>query len=88
LVVKAWKERGVKILGASEKSKTPLFSIDCTQPVALIIGNEGAGIRRDLLMICDQLITIPQFGHVESLNAAVSAGILLYEITRQRSLQK
>lgn len=87
-VLTTWKDRGVKIYGASEKSSLPLFQCDCTEPIALIIGNEGTGIRLELLGMCDQLVTIPQFGHVESLNAAVSAGILLYEVTRQRGIRK
>lgn len=87
-VLKLWKERGIKVYGASEKSTMPLYQMDFTRPTALIIGNEGAGIRAGLLAMCDQRITIPQFGHVESLNAAVSAGILLYEVSRQRNLPK
>ena len=62
--------------------------MDCTLPIALIIGNEGTGIRSELLAMCDKRVTIPQFGQVESLNAAVSAGILLYEVSRQRQLTK
>jgi tRNA G18 (ribose-2'-O)-methylase SpoU len=52
--------------------------------LAFVIGNEGTGIRPELLAMCDDLVTIPQAGRVESLNAAVSAGILLYEVARQR----
>lgn len=87
LVLKNWKARDLAILGASEKSQRPIHEVDCTLPLALLIGNEGTGIRSELLAMCDQRVTIPQSGHVESLNAAVSAGILLYEIGRQRRLQ-
>ena len=79
-----WKARGVLILGASEKATSAIDAVDCTGPAVLIIGSEGAGIRPELLAICDQQVTIPQAGRVGSLNAAVSAGILLYEIHRQR----
>jgi 23S rRNA (guanosine2251-2'-O)-methyltransferase len=86
--LKSWKESGTRILGASEKSKVPISDVDCTGPIALIIGGEGSGIRSELLSLCDQLATIPQSGRVGSLNAAVSAGILLYEIHRQRDQHK
>lgn len=78
------RSRGVRIAGASEKGERPLFEFDFQAPSALIIGNEGSGIRPELLEHCDELVTIPQHGHVGSLNAAVSAGILLYEARRQR----
>ena len=87
LVLRHWKDRGTRILGASEKSNEPIYHADCTGPLCLIIGSEGSGIRSELLSLCDQLVQIPQVGRVESLNAAVSAGILLYEVRRQRSQQ-
>lgn len=87
-VLIACKERGVKLLGASEKSSVPSYEVDCTSPLLILIGNEGTGIRPELLAICDERVAIPQSGHVGSLNAAVSAGILLYEIHRQRTFAK
>jgi 23S rRNA (guanosine2251-2'-O)-methyltransferase len=83
-VLRNWHERGLRIMGASEKAKTPIHEADFTKPLAFLIGNEGTGIRPELLAMCDDLVTIPQAGRVESLNAAVSAGILLYEVARQR----
>lgn len=85
-VLTAWKNRGVKIVGASEKSAVPLHQVDFTEPVALVIGNEGTGISPEILSQCDQVAAIPQSGRVGSLNAAVSAGILFYEVKRQRQL--
>lgn len=82
------KERGVKLLGASEKSSISSYEVDCTSPLLILIGNEGVGIRPELLAICDDLVAIPQSGQIGSLNAAVSAGILLYEVSRQRTLAK
>ena len=83
-LARTMRSRGVRIAGASEKGGRPLFEFDFREPSALIIGNEGVGIRPELLEQCDELVTIPQHGHVGSLNAAVSAGILLYEARRQR----
>ncbi|MCX7419044.1 MAG: RNA methyltransferase [Planctomycetia bacterium] len=79
------QSRGVRLFGASQKAARPLFECDLTGPTAFVVGNEGTGIQPELLATCDELVTIPQFGVVESLNAAVSAGILFYEAQRQRS---
>ena len=75
---------GLRLVGASEKAGLPLFECDFRGPTVLVVGNEGAGIHPDLLRRCDELVTIPQQGRVGSLNAAVAAGILFYEIRRQR----
>ncbi len=59
-------------------------SCDLAGPVALVVGNEGHGVAEDVLEICDGRIGIEQSGRTESLNAAVAAGVLLYEVDRQR----
>ena len=79
------QSRGVRVIGTSQNAPQRLFDCDLSSGVAIVIGNEGAGIRDELLAVCDELVTIPQFGAVESLNAAVSAGILFYEAQRQRA---
>ncbi len=84
--VDQWRERGFQIVAASEKGETPLFQADFTRPTVMIIGNEGRGIRPELLSRCDVSVAIPMSGRVGSLNAAVAAGILFYEMRRQRSL--
>lgn len=76
--------RGTRVIGTSQRSSQAICDCDLVGPVAIVIGNEGVGIRDAMLAACDELITIPQFGAVESLNAAVSAGILFYEAQRQR----
>ena len=78
------KSRGLALFAASEKATEPIFDADLTRPAAVIIGNEARGISPELLQLCDAQVTIPQFGSVGSLNAAVSAGIILYEARRQR----
>lgn len=77
-------ENQIKLVAASEKGDRAPSQIDFTDATALIIGNEGAGISEELLTQCDQLCAIPQGGHIGSLNAAVAAGILCYEVQRQR----
>ena len=79
------RERGLTLVAASEKAARPLFACDFRRPAAVVIGNEGFGIREELLQLCDEQVTIPQSGRIGSLNAAVSAGILFYEALRQRT---
>lgn len=73
--------RGVRLLAATTGGGT---EADLTQPVAILIGNEGAGLAEAMLGRCDGAITIPCPGPVESLNAAVAGSVLLYEASRQR----
>ncbi len=78
------KRNGVRLVAASEHSETTVATADLAGPVAVVIGNEGVGIDPDLLAACDVAVAIPLAGQVGSLNAAVAAGILLYEVARQR----
>jgi len=59
---------------------------DLKGPIAIIIGNEGTGLRRLVKKNCDFLVKIPMKGHLGSLNASVASGILMYELLRQRML--
>ena len=61
-----------------------LFDVDLTGPVALLIGGEGAGLTPALIESADERVTIPMQPPVESLNAAVTAAVVLYEARRQR----
>jgi 23S rRNA (guanosine2251-2'-O)-methyltransferase len=83
-LVPALKDRGLCVVAAAQSEGVPVEDVDLTRPTAFVIGNEGCGIRPELFALCDESVTIPQAGHVESLNAAVSAGILFYEAGRQR----
>jgi 23S rRNA (guanosine2251-2'-O)-methyltransferase len=76
---------GVRLIAASQHAECRLFDCNLKGSAALVIGNEGEGIADELLQCCDVRVSIPQSGHVDSLNAAVSAGILFYEASRQRS---
>jgi len=79
------REHGVRLLGASGKAERNIAESSLTSSIALAIGNEGSGLSEALHAVCDQLVRIPQVGRTESLNAAVAAGILCYEVRRQRS---
>ncbi len=77
--------RGVRVLGASGHADRDVHSCSLVASTAVVIGNEGSGLSEGLSQRCDQLVRIPQVGRTESLNAAVAAGILCYEVRRQRS---
>jgi TrmH family RNA methyltransferase len=81
----AVREHGLRILATSSHKSTPLQEADLSGPLAIIIGNEGAGVSRDLLAQADQNIGIPHSSRVESLNAGIAASVILYECARQRA---
>lgn len=84
-VIEVLKKKGVWIVGADPTAPMPVFSEDLGKvDIALVIGNEGKGLGQKVKEQCDFLVSIPQAGKVTSLNASVSAGILIYEILRQR----
>ncbi len=78
-------QHGLSIAGLAEDSAMNLYQSDLTGPLALVLGNEGEGLRRLTRTRCDQLLRLPMQGQVESLNVAVAAGVCLYEALRQRS---
>lgn len=77
------KERGIWI-GACDMGDEPYYSRDLTGAIALVIGNEGAGISRLVREKCDFVVSIPMKGQISSLNASNAASILMYEVVRQR----
>jgi len=78
------KAAGVWVFGATAGGDTSLWQTDLTGSAAIVIGAEGAGISRLVGESCDFHINIPMFGKISSLNASVSAAVLLYEAVRQR----
>ncbi len=83
--IKQLKENGYWIIGSSLENSKPYSEVDYKLPVALIVGNEERGIRKLTAENCDILVRIPMKGKIQSLNVSVAAGILLFEILRQRS---
>lgn len=77
------KKRGVWIFGA-DMDGTDWCNSDYTSPTAIVIGSEGNGIGRLVKEKCDQIISMPMCGKINSLNASVAAGVLMYEVTKQR----
>ena len=82
--LQALKKAGVWIYGTSERAPSSLYDHDYRGAVALVMGAEGAGLRRVTREACDQLVKLPMRGRVESLNVSVAAGVCLYEIQRSR----
>ncbi len=87
-VLRSLKVAGVLVVAASEKAPAPLWQAGLGSAVALVVGSEASGIRGPLLELCDCHVSIPMLGHVTSLNAAVAAGIVMYEIRRQQNAAK
>ncbi len=82
--VKFLKDNGYQIVGASEKATMNYTEGDYAGPVAIVMGAEDVGIDPGVLRQCDTLVSIPQNGRIGSLNVSVAAGILIYEVVRQR----
>ncbi|MHC4877497.1 MAG: 23S rRNA (guanosine(2251)-2'-O)-methyltransferase RlmB [Planctomycetota bacterium] len=76
---------GVRLAATSPHADHRLDAAPLNEPLAMIIGNEGAGVRPELSAVCDLTVSIPQATMFDSLNAAVSTGIVCYEVLRQRS---
>jgi TrmH family RNA methyltransferase len=81
------KARGVRIFATSSHKGRLISQADLRGPVALVVGNEGSGLPKDVLAQADEIVAIPQSARVESLNAGIAASIILYEAARQRSGQ-
>ncbi len=82
------KEREIWIVGTAGEARDTVFTGQFTGPLALVIGAEGEGMRRLTREHCDQLVQIPMYGSVSSLNASVATGICLFEAVRQRQTQR
>ena len=78
------KKEGFWIVGTDMTNSTDYRKLDYSGKIALIIGNEGTGISRMVRESCDFMAEIPMYGKVNSLNASVAAGILIYEVVRQK----
>jgi 23S rRNA (guanosine2251-2'-O)-methyltransferase len=78
------KAAGIWTVGLAGDARKPYTEIDLTLPTAIVVGAEGAGLRRLVRERCDWTVSIPMRGHVESLNVSVATGIILFEGLRQR----
>lgn len=86
--IAALRERAVKLVATSSHKGTAVAAVNLSVPVAILVGNEGAGLPPELLRQVDELVTIPHAPQVESLNAGIAASVMLYEASRQRGQKK
>lgn len=78
------KEMGVWLVGTSDRAEQPIYDIEMTGPLGIVMGAEGTGIRAKTAKLCDFLGTIPMQGKVDCLNVSVATGVCLFEAVRQR----
>lgn len=79
-----FKEKNLWIIGLTHKTDLSIYELDLKKPLAIILGNEGRGIRKTILEKCDFLAKIPMRGKIESLNVSVAGAVAIFEILRQR----
>ena len=78
------KERDILVIGTDDEGSTDIYAAEWPQATAWVLGAEGEGMRRLTRENCDQLVRIPMYGSVESLNVSVASGVCLYEARRRR----
>jgi 23S rRNA (guanosine2251-2'-O)-methyltransferase len=84
----ALKGLGVWTVGLAGEGSRTYDAVDFSLPTAVVVGNEGEGLRRLVRESCDWLVAIPMLGHVSSLNVSVAAGVVLFEACRQRGFRR
>lgn len=82
--VKYLKQSGLSVIAASEKATMSYTQANYADPVAIVMGAEDVGISKEILRVCDQMVSIPIKGIIQSLNVSVAAGVLIYEAVKQR----
>ncbi|WP_438449388.1 TrmH family RNA methyltransferase [Gorillibacterium sp. sgz5001074] len=84
----AARERGIRLVGTRLEASRNCYELDLTEPVWLLMGNEGSGLAADIAAFVDTDVLIPMRGKAESLNVAMAASVLLYEAMRQRHYRR
>ena len=82
--VKFLKDSGFNVVAVSEKANFNYTKGDYAGPTVLVMGAEDTGISPEVMKLCDTRVSIPMFGHIGSLNVSVAAGVMMYEVVRQR----
>jgi len=86
--IKKLKEKGLWIYGLDMEGATNIYDTKFDGAIGIIVGNEGEGISRLVKQNCDFMVKIPMTGNINSLNASVSTAISIYEVVRQKMLNK
>lgn len=82
--IKTLKDNNIWVIGVDQLGKKDYTKVDFKLPTALVIGGEGRGISRLVKENCDDVVSIPMSGKISSLNASVAAGVIMYEVVKQR----
>ncbi|MCB9188626.1 MAG: 23S rRNA (guanosine(2251)-2'-O)-methyltransferase RlmB [Flavobacteriales bacterium] len=80
------KQHGIKVVSCTEKTENLIYDVDLKGALAIIMGSEEDGVSKEYLKVSDEKVKIPMEGTIASLNVAVSAGIVMYEVNRQRNI--
>jgi len=78
------KQSGLKVVACTEKTDNLIYQTALSGPLAIIVGSEDQGVSKEVLKSADALVSIPQYGKIESLNVSVAAAVVIYEAVRQR----
>ena len=78
------KSIDISIISASEKANKNVYDVDFKKPVAVIMGSEHRGINKSIINLSDEVVKLPMYGKIQSLNVSVACGVFLYEVVRQR----
>ena len=84
--LKLLHDNGIRIIACTEKTEKSIYELNLSGPIALILGSEEDGISDTFLKVADELARIPLKGKIGSLNVSVAAGVAMYEVVRQHSL--
>lgn len=82
--IRKMRDNGITVICAEAVADATVWDTDLTVPLAFVIGSEGRGVRKTVRENCDLAVSLPMRGRINSLNASVAAGILFYEVLRQR----
>jgi len=86
--VKYLSNAGLSIVSATEKTESDLYKTELNGPIAIVMGAEDLGVSNSILDLSNKKIKIPMLGEIGSLNVSVAAGVVIYEVLRQRMLAK
>jgi 23S rRNA (guanosine2251-2'-O)-methyltransferase len=82
--IRTLKEEGIWVVGIDSGGKRDIYEFDLKLPVCIVVGAEGEGLSRLVGENCDEILSIPMKGKISSLNASVAAGVVMYEVLKQR----
>jgi 23S rRNA (guanosine2251-2'-O)-methyltransferase len=82
------KEQNIGLVAMVPHQQDTIYKTDLKGPIAIVVGSEGKGVRKNIQRLCDKSISIPRMGKVDSLNAAVSTAVVVFEAVRQRLIKE